>query len=144
MHLNWMAKIWFKGAQSTWSSILILVCCTRILLYTRKCKKKLKKHTALLLLFLSLVAFQLGGGGTIAPPPPPPPPRDWLRLWKGSKFIKFCHGKFHSSITCKTFIGFRSGVFFRWNVSLWNIFCRFFKKKFPIEWYLKNGCKINF
>ena len=97
--LNWIAKIWFEGAQATWLLILILVCCTCILLYTRKCWKKLKKHKALLLLFLSLVAFQLEEGRPFAPPP-------WLRLWRGRFKQASSWEIWISSTACKTFIGF--------------------------------------
>ena len=38
IYLNWIAKV-DLGAQATWLSILILVCCTRILLHAKMLKE---------------------------------------------------------------------------------------------------------
>ena len=85
-----------------WS--LILVCCSRILLQAKMIKKTEteKSITLSCYYFYHWWHFKWGRGGFAL--------SGYAYDEVGSH--KLCHGKFHSSTACNTFIGFTVGVIF--------------------------------
>ena len=113
--------IW--GAQPpTWLSTL--VCCTSILLYAKMLEETEteKNITLYCFYFYHWWHFNWEGGFTLLPPPP------WLRVWRG-RFIKALSWEILFVYCLQYFYWI-----YRWShlspkLSLWNIFCQFFKKK---------------
>ena len=61
MHFNWSAKIWTKGAQASWSSILILLLITVLLLHAKMLKETETEKTVRFIVIIFIISGILNG-----------------------------------------------------------------------------------